>query len=177
MIPDWDDKYSIGNYEIDAQHKKLFDLAKQAYVLANRNVSKGEMKEIINGFFNYMKEHFAKEEEYMQSIGYPSYNGHALIHKEIVRSMAGLITQTKNVNEMKENLIAIAKSWLLEHILQEDMKIEEWHRKNKDKVIMHNYICGCAGKIHQVPHAMHLKILGGKQFVCTGCNQVVKPQA
>lgn len=29
MIPDWDDKYSIGNDEIDAQHQKLFKLAKK----------------------------------------------------------------------------------------------------------------------------------------------------
>lgn len=177
MLPDWDDKYSIGNHEIDAQHQKLFELAKKAYILANKNVSRADMKGIINEFFAYMKEHFSKEEEYMQSIGYPELSHHTIIHKEIVKSMAKLITETKNVNEMKENLIVIAKSWLLEHIIQEDMKIEDWHRKNKDLVIMHEYICGCEGKIHQVPHATHLKIAAGKQFVCTKCNKVVTPKA
>lgn len=28
MVPSWDDKYSIGNSDIDLQHQKLFDLVK-----------------------------------------------------------------------------------------------------------------------------------------------------
>lgn len=36
MIPVWDDKYSIGNNGIDKQHKKLFELAKKAYIYANK---------------------------------------------------------------------------------------------------------------------------------------------
>lgn len=32
MIPIWDAKYSINNDEIDAQHQKLFELARKAYI-------------------------------------------------------------------------------------------------------------------------------------------------
>lgn len=175
MIPDWDDKYSIGNAMVDAEHKKLFELAKTAYIYANKSISKEQMKEIIAGFFSYMKEHFAHEEEYQKSIGYPGLEEHSKIHKEIVHSMSELITKTKNINEMKENLVMIAKSWLLEHIMQEDMKIEEWHRAVGKKFFL--YICGCDGKTHKVTLETHNKILAGARFVCTSCKQPVRQKS
>lgn len=122
-----------------------------------------------------MKEHFVHEEEYMKSIGYPVLPSHAKIHKEIVHSMAELITTTKNINEMKENLVTIAKNWLLDHIMQEDMKIEEWHKNSSKEFFV--YVCGCSGKNHKVPLATHNKILAGSKFVCTACNQAVRQKS
>ena len=176
MIPDWDDKYSIGNVMVDAEHKKLFELAKTAYIYANKSISKEQMKEIIAEFFTYMKNHFAHEEEYQKSIGYPGLAEHSKIHKEIVHSMSELITKTKNINEMKENLVMIAKSWLLDHIMQEDMKIEEWHKAASPSASKNVflYVCGCEGKTHKVALDTHNKILAGAKFVCTSCKQPVK---
>lgn len=133
MIPVWDDKYSIGNEKIDEQHKKLFELAGEAYILAHRSISLAELKAIINDFFEYMKTHFNDEEQYMKRIGYPILEEHTKIHKEIVRKMIDIITKVKSVNEVKEHLVVIAKWWLLEHILQDDMLIEKW--RNNDMLI------------------------------------------
>ena len=36
MVPSWDDKYSIGNSDIDLQHQKLFELAKKSFIYANK---------------------------------------------------------------------------------------------------------------------------------------------
>lgn len=183
MIPSWDDKYSIHNEEIDDQHKKLFSLAKKAYIYANRNISKDDMKGIISEFFEYMKEHFTKEEEFMQRIGYPDLPEHARIHKNIVVSMSNLIKTTRNINDMKENLIVIAERWLLEHILQQDLKIEEWRRANISKQELaktqspdtkYDYICGCDGKIHKISQAVHNNILSGKKYSCTVCKQAIR---
>ena len=67
MVPSWDDKYSIGNSDIDLQHQKLFDLAKKSFIYANKNVSREEIRGIVAEFFEYMKEHFkdsSYEEDY-----------------------------------------------------------------------------------------------------------------
>ncbi|WP_258058272.1 hypothetical protein [Campylobacter hyointestinalis] len=39
MIPIWDAKYSINNDEIDAQHQKLFELARKAYIYMRTKIS------------------------------------------------------------------------------------------------------------------------------------------
>ncbi len=181
MVPAWDDKFSVHNEVIDDQHKKLFDLARQAYICANKNITKDEMKGLLTEFFIYMKEHFADEELYMQQIGYPYLNEHSGIHKDIVASMSGLIRNTKNINELKENLVLIAEKWLLDHILQCDLKIEEWRRKEVikgSKTAANNssypYSCDCSKR--QVTQQIHEAILAGKRFICSKCQSEIKYQ-
>ena len=72
--------------------------------------------------FEYMKEHFKDEQEYMDLIGYPYLKEHTMMHKDIIASMASLIKTFKNVNDLKENLSLIAEKWLVDHILKEDAK-------------------------------------------------------
>jgi hemerythrin len=183
MVPSWDDKYSIGNSDIDLQHQKLFDLAKKSFIYANKNVSREEIRGIVAEFFEYMKEHFKDEQEYMELIGYPHLHEHTMIHKDIIASMAGLIKTAKNVNDLKENLLLIAEKWLVEHILKEDAKVEKWRQANlehaeneliEEQPKQYKYTCGCSHKIHLVPPHIHEKIVEGKKFSCMTCKVVIK---
>lgn len=185
----WDNSYSIHNAHIDAQHKQLFDLAKQAYVMLNRRVTSEEIREMLLGFFNYIKEHFHDEEQYMEKIGYPNLEEHKKIHSEITKSLVTLIKNVKNVNDMKEKLHVIAKKWLLEHILKEDMKIEHFRRsmliaENADSKAsdvcdlptneIYYYACDCEGKIHDVPLDIHRRIERGERFRCKTCKEDIR---
>lgn len=71
MLPTWDDSFSVHNEKIDKQHQKLFELANYAYICADRQISRAEIRQLLQGFFEYMNEHFQSEENYMRSIGYP----------------------------------------------------------------------------------------------------------
>ena len=102
---EWDNSYSIHNAHIDAQHKQLFDLAKQAYVMLNRRVTPEEIREMLLGFFNYIKEHFHDEEQYMEKIGYPNLEEHRKIHNEITKSLVTLIKNVKNVPQITCSLV------------------------------------------------------------------------
>lgn len=39
-MPDWDEKYCIASVAINDEHKRLFKLAKKAYIYASENISK-----------------------------------------------------------------------------------------------------------------------------------------
>lgn len=179
---EWDDAYSVHNAHIDVQHKKLFELTKQAYSMVNHRVSAEEIRAILVEFFGYIKEHFKDEEAYMQAIDYPRIQEHKKIHNEITQSMVVLIKEVKNANDMKEKLLIIAKKWLLEHILKEDMKIEKYRRslltgQNSDFTgtieiakEVYFYTCACPGKIHDVPLDIHRRIASqGEKFRCKVC--------
>ncbi|EOV5462584.1 bacteriohemerythrin [Campylobacter jejuni] len=81
LIPVWDEKYSINDEKIDAQHQKLFELAAKIENAVYKFVQRDELKEILTELFNYMKEHFNNEEQYMQEIHYPYLNEHKIMHK------------------------------------------------------------------------------------------------
>ncbi|HIV49724.1 bacteriohemerythrin [uncultured Helicobacter sp.] len=192
MLPEWSSEYSVHNQTIDAEHRKLFELAHRVEAAANKATNRSEVKEILAEFFNYMRVHFAHEEEYMKSIGYPELPNHKEIHKEFTRNVASLVKNSHSINDLKENLLIIARDWLIGHIMQEDKRIEEWNAaqlavnvsktlesgptcsldnpscKLKDKPITYVYQCHC--KIHKVSESTHNKINKiDSNVVCKEC--------
>lgn len=193
MLPKWSDEYSIDNPRIDTQHQKLFEIARNVELIADKSVSRAEIKDLLTEFFHYMKEHFSDEERYMEEIKYPELEVHRRIHKEIIQSMVHLISTIKTTNDLKEKLYLISKKWLLEHILFEDMKITEFLRtlpvlpeSNLDDAILYiddeknehgeyYYACSCKGKIHNVSSDTHRKIqLIDKDVRCKICHEKIK---
>lgn len=188
MVPKWNKSFSVHNAKIDAQHKKLFDLAGKVEFMLEKPIYKENLKLLLNEFFDYMKEHFYDEEKYMELIGYPELEQHKKIHKEIIKAMIKIIKNAKTTNDLKEKLYIVSRKWLLEHILYEDMKVERYRmtslitednkevsfktieeeeikeikeikkEKKEEKKEMHLYSCECIGQIHDVPFNIHTKI-------------------
>ncbi|EOH1887424.1 bacteriohemerythrin [Campylobacter jejuni] len=192
MLPKWDKTFSVHNAKINEQHKKLFELAGKVEYLIDKPVYKDEIKNLLAEFFNYMKDHFYEEERYMELIKYPDIETHKKIHKHIIQSMIELIKNIKSTNDLKEKLYLAVKKWLLEHILYEDMKVEQYRRSSlaseDDKEVsfeeegdeelenaVYLYICKCSGAIHDVPFGIHEKIkLQGKKFKCKKCREALE---
>lgn len=183
MLPQWDESYSVDNKMIDAQHKQLFELAKKAYLMVNRPVTKEEIKDVLREFFEYMRDHFSDEEKYMYSIGYPKIEEHKKLHRQIIFELSEAIKTIRSPNDLKEKIGIIAKEWLLQHILKEDMQIHRYCKErayNDDEIIdndvlTYDYVCACPEKIHKIPHHIHERIeTEGIRFVCKICKQVVK---
>ncbi|EAJ0825979.1 hemerythrin family non-heme iron protein [Campylobacter jejuni] len=192
LIPTWNEKYSIHDTMIDIQHQKLFELAGKVEYLIDKPVYKDEIKNLLAEFFNYMKDHFYEEERYMELIKYPDIETHKKIHKHIIQSMIELIKNIKSANDLKEKLYLAVKKWLLEYILYEDMKVEQYRRSSlaseDDKEVsfeeegdeelenaVYLYICKCSGAIHDVPFGIHEKIkLQGKKFKCKKCREALE---
>lgn len=184
MLPKWDDSYSVHNAKVDAQHKELFRLAAEMEAIFDRPTSRAKVKELLTGFFNYMKIHFDDEERYMEEIGYPDLDHHKRAHGEIIASMIRLIKSIKTTNDLKERLYIVAKSWLLEHILYEDMKVAKFRNEGlqgdeifdfedfggkDEELVSYYYTCKCIGKIHDLPLKIHNKLQEGGSLQCKNC--------
>ncbi len=76
---------------IDIQHQKLCELASKVESAVYKFVKREELKEILTELFNYMKEHFSNEEDYMQEIHYPYLNEHNLNEHKIMHKISFVI--------------------------------------------------------------------------------------
>ncbi len=126
----WEESYKIGIKEIDAQHKKLFDLVNKLYDLEDNANIKEEIREILYAFRDYTIVHFKNEEKYMKSIAYPALNEHKKIHEHIIDSLAQVIRTPASLNIIKTKMRVVAKRILVEHIIEEDHKIALYKEKN-----------------------------------------------
>jgi len=129
VITQWDEKYSLNNPKIDEQHKELFRLSALVELL-NEKTTKKEIKELLKTFFNYMNEHFQTEEEYMKSINYPLLSKHKELHRKIIEDFTTLIKKNNSLKTLQHEMKKATKKWLIEHILENDLKIEKWRKVN-----------------------------------------------
>ena len=180
-LPQWDqEKYTVHNETIDAQHKKLFEIAHRAQHLIGKQTDSDEIKQILFELFEYMKVHFADEEEYMDSIGYPYLEHQRESHREIIDNMISLIQNIRY--DFKQKLIIIIQDWLMEHIFREDMQIEKWRASHQEeaeknlreyKEVFHIYSCDCREEFYLLD-TIHKKIQKGKVFHCKSCGRVIE---
>ncbi len=125
MISQWDEKYSLHVQKIDEQHKELFRLSALVDSL-DKNTTKDDIKKLLNSFFIYMRDHFGDEEAYMKSIGYPLLKKHHILHQEIIENFTKLIKENHSLESLKTQMKIATKKWLIDHILDNDLKIEKW---------------------------------------------------
>ena len=128
MIIEWSERFSLNHELLDAQHQELFELANAAQRLDPNNANKVELGRLFKEFYDYMGKHFKEEEAYMQSIDYPLYEKHKKFHESIIEGMTKILKEKKGVVELQKSIQMIAKKWLAEHILENDLQIEKWRK-------------------------------------------------
>ena len=130
----WDDKYNVGIGFMDDQHQKLVgftnELHKGVFALEHDGYSKSReesFKEGVRAAVDYVKVHFAAEEELMRSMNYPKYAEHKGHHEEFVRrvlqDVARFGTGDKRVGMQ---FVYFLRDWLLEHIAIVDKEMSAY---------------------------------------------------
>jgi hemerythrin len=121
-------KYRLGIDEMDIQHARWIRLIEEF-----RSVAEGKLLEpagidaaesALVQLREYTASHFASEEQFMSTRGYPGLEAHKLRHRELEALVRALLEDLRSHKgsraPLKLNLLVTI--WLLEHILQEDGK-------------------------------------------------------
>lgn len=124
------DEFLTGIEQIDKEHRRLFEIAEEIYVLKNEEFVPDKydnIKKVIEELRDYTITHFAHEEEYMESIGYKKMFSQKMQHAELVRTI-----NEWNLDEIDEaqdafidEILETVVNWLTEHILYLDKQIGE----------------------------------------------------
>lgn len=131
----WKEIYSVGNVEIDKEHKKLFDIAQDAFTQVEETQRNSKIKEVLTELYTYMKTHFKHEEKFMKEMNYPTIEEHKVLHHNIIEKINTFIKQLPNMEEsiFEKELAKIIDIALVHHIIQEDRKIIAWSKSNLQK--------------------------------------------
>jgi hemerythrin len=115
----WSATYSVGIKIIDDQHKELFRLVNDMYNHVNNdeNAERAYFMSVIRQVVDYIKKHFATEEEIMKRTQFKDYAGHKLAHDFFILSVVNTVQkfeEGKNVPLM--SFTHFIKDWILSHI-------------------------------------------------------------
>ena len=119
---DWKDEYCIGNESIDAEHKRLFDIANEILNINNPLMETPRIALLVKELYGHMREHFVHEEAHMESVSFDEIEEHKTMHKSIVTEMNDVLKMSKDYIQLDNLLVILMKEWVLKHIAEEDIK-------------------------------------------------------
>lgn len=124
----WNERYRLGVDEMDAEHKILIERINALANAINDGASHAKLLERYRALSHYTKEHFADEEKFMHSIGYPDLKNHQTVHKTLLARVDDFEDQVALGTYDPAALMAFLNDWLVKHILGVDMKYANYTR-------------------------------------------------
>jgi hemerythrin len=119
----WKESYSVRLPNIDAQHKRLFDLINQLHDAMSKGHANDVMGKTLAELVNYTKTHFQAEEALLKSKNYPELAAHQQQHHKFTDQVMQF---QKDFNEGRTSVsiqtLNFLRDWLTKHILEIDQR-------------------------------------------------------
>ncbi|MBF0417532.1 MAG: bacteriohemerythrin [Magnetococcales bacterium] len=119
----WSDTLETGLADIDNDHKKLVDMVNQIHKLLKQSAGKEQVMKIMTELADYTHFHFGREEKLFEKYQYPETPSHKEKHVKLLNEVSALMTKFQEGDfAAPMDLLTLAKSWLVQHILRTDMR-------------------------------------------------------
>lgn len=114
---EWNEAYSVGIGEIDAQHRQLFEAAEQLHQAMRARQANDVLRDVFGRLVKYTMAHFAAEERLMSKHGFPSYAQHRVEHEKLTARVCDMKQRfDRGEIALSGELLKFLRDWLDHHI-------------------------------------------------------------
>lgn len=173
----WDKRYNVGVDIIDKEHKKLFGILNKLYAFGSSEIkSHFACQEAIKYFKDHAIQHFADEESYMASIGYPGLEAHKRIHRDfrdrMLPALEKELGQTDYSAASIHHFLGVCAGWLIGHTLMEDhmivsgKPIKHWENllPEEEQALMGQTVAGLLHSMFRLDPHLISNCYAGEEF-------------
>ncbi len=119
----WSETLSLGDPEIDEQHRTLFALLNGLYNALLDGSARQRQSLLISDLTAYTRLHFQNEERYFEQFGYPELEVHARAHKELTDRLSTFRDRhERGEADLTFELLQFLGDWIIGHVMQMDMR-------------------------------------------------------
>jgi hemerythrin len=129
MSISWNNNLLTGVDMIDKQHKELFSRFDSLLEACNQGKGKDEVMRLLQFLDDYIKEHFAAEEQLQIKHNYPQYGEHKAQHVTFVADVERLKKQFLEEGATLPLVIQTNQAlvtWLIKHISNVDLALAKY---------------------------------------------------
>lgn len=130
---EWSKDLDTGIQVIDNQHRRIVDYINQMYH-AQEHHSTEEIGTVLDELVDYTMSHFAFEESLMEEAGYPFVNAHKRVHQLFTKRVGSYVQRFKLGEDVSEELMHTLRTWLLNHIRNDDRDYAGSVRENMEQI-------------------------------------------
>jgi len=128
-IINWKNEFSVGVQEMDDQHKKLIGMINRLIAEQHTLTDPKTIAELLTDMTDYAQVHFPAEEYLMAEYGYDRKSRQEEQHKAFIdKTISFYSASDLGPNILSEALLDYLGIWLVNHILNEDMKYKDFFR-------------------------------------------------
>lgn len=122
-IIEWNEKFSVGNYEVDEQHKELIKIINEVIVtIKEKQYTFSNLLSVVCKLDDYISEHFKYEEQLMHKYNIQGKENHISEHDFARQKMNSLnVIEQENFEEkFFFDTLGWLSNWLINHIMSTD---------------------------------------------------------
>lgn len=121
----------IDGDKIDDDHRHLIEIINQFEYDAEHGSTGESVADALHALRYYTKIHFRREEELQRVSSYPYYDAHKHEHADLMKKLHKVEKEAASSaaslqKQALVDIIQLLRSWLLEHILQSDMRMKPY---------------------------------------------------
>jgi len=126
-IINWRNEFSVGVKEMDEQHKKLINMINRLIKEQKTLTDPTTIAELLTEMTDYAQVHFRAEEYLMAEYGYDKKAQQEKQHQAFIDKTVAFYSATDlGPNMLSTALLDYLATWLIGHILKEDMKYKKF---------------------------------------------------
>lgn len=119
----WEVGYSVGNEDMDNQHKELFEMINEFF----RQDNKQSAIILFENLSSYIDLHFDSEESMLRQINYPATDDHIKEHEELRHNFNALRKRLDHYDiDIQHKIGMFLYNWMANHILKSDMEYKTY---------------------------------------------------
>ena len=123
-IIEWQESYSLGIPEIDAEHRELIDLINEAWGLGQAAQDPGWIEAFLGEVHARIAAHFALEEKAMREMRYGEYFPHKADHERLLDEIVDMIDANRGGTPFDREALATAlEHWFAGHFSSFDARL------------------------------------------------------
>lgn len=134
IFPAWDPSLSVGNDELDDQHRKLLELVRKVLWLAlieDDASVRIKFVRIINEIVHLALNHFECEEKFLALNGFQGLEKHKTEHDKYLNMLAELLYGATQGNLDLTAMAGLVAEDLYDHMLTFDMEYKEFMKHDR----------------------------------------------
>lgn len=119
---EWQDRFSVGDAELDRDHKILFDLIGQLHDAYATDKPLPDMERVYAILMEYVTGHFDHERRVFEHCGYPRAAAHLAAHDRFAAEVHALFERYRagEGDKVCIELLGLLKNWWHFHVLEDD---------------------------------------------------------
>ena len=119
----WDDRFSVGVPELDAEHRRLVDTLNRLHEATVSGRGPGTLEPLLAILVQQAGTHFMSEERYLRETQFAEYDEHKAKHAELMGQVYELKRRLETDHTtFTPETVQFLKDWVLRHILIADLK-------------------------------------------------------